>query len=79
MLAAVTNALRVPEIRNRILFTAAILLLYRAGSWLPTPGVNTAEIQNLFNGEAGEHAVLGGQDQHVVLRSLFDDVRQRLG
>ena len=58
MLAAVTNALRVPEIRNRILFTAAILLLYRAGSWLPTPGVNTAEIQNLFNGEAGS-TILG--------------------
>jgi preprotein translocase subunit SecY len=58
VLAAVTNALRVPEIRNRILFTAAMLLLYRAGSWLPTPGVNTAEIQNLFNGSAGS-TILG--------------------
>ena len=58
MLAAVANALRVKELRNRILFTAAMLLLYRAGSWLPTPGVNTAEIQNLFSGGAGS-TILG--------------------
>ena len=58
MLAAVANALRVKELRNRILFTAAMLLLYRAGSWLPTPGVNTAEVQNLFNGGAGS-TILG--------------------
>ena len=58
MLAAVANALRVPELRRRILFTAAMLLLYRAGSWLPTPGVNTAEVQQLFNGGAGS-TILG--------------------
>ena len=58
MLAAVANALRVPELRRRILFTAAMLLLYRAGSWLPTPGVNTAEVQQLFQGGAGS-TILG--------------------
>ena len=58
MLAALANAFRVPELRNRLLFTAAILLLYRAGSWLPTPGVNTAEIQQLFNSGAGS-TILG--------------------
>ena len=58
MLTAVLNSFRVPELRNRLLFTAAMLLLYRAGSWLPTPGVNTAEIQNLFSGGAGS-TILG--------------------
>ncbi len=58
MLTAVVNAFRVPELRHKLLFTAAILLLYRAGSWLPTPGVDTAEIQNLFSGAAGS-TILG--------------------
>ncbi len=58
MLTAVVNAFRVPELRHKLLFTAAILLLYRVGSWLPTPGVDTAEIQNLFSGGAGS-TILG--------------------
>jgi len=58
VLAALGNAFRVPELRNRLLFTAALLALYRAGSWLPTPGVNTAEIQQLFEGAAGS-TILG--------------------
>jgi preprotein translocase subunit SecY len=58
MLTAVVNSFRVPELRNRLLFTAAMLLLYRAGSWLPTPGVNTAQVQSLFSGGAGS-TILG--------------------
>ncbi len=58
MLTAVLGAVKVPELRNKLLFTAFILLLYRAGSWLPTPGVNPAEIQQLFQGAAGS-TILG--------------------
>jgi preprotein translocase subunit SecY len=58
VLTAFASALRVPELRRRLLFTAAMLLLYRAGSWLPTPGVNTAEVQQLFQGGAGS-TILG--------------------
>ena len=38
MLAAVANSLRVPELRNRLLFTAAMLLLYRSGVVKVTDG-----------------------------------------
>jgi len=58
MLTAVLGAFKLPELRKKLLFTAFILLLYRAGSWLPTPGVNTAEIQQLFQGAAGS-TILG--------------------
>jgi len=58
MLTAVVNAFRVPELRRKLAFTAGILLLYRAGSWLPTPGVDTKQIQDLFNGSAGS-TILG--------------------
>src|SRR5881275_2446281 len=53
MLSWLANAWRVPELRRRLLFTAAILALYRLGSWMPAPGVDSAQIQNFFNGKGG--------------------------
>jgi preprotein translocase subunit SecY len=47
------NAWRVPELRRRLLFTAAVLSAYRLGSWLPAPGVNSQQIENFFNGKGG--------------------------
>jgi preprotein translocase subunit SecY len=43
------NALRVPELRRRVLFTAMILALYRLGSWLPAPGVDSNAVSNFVN------------------------------
>ncbi len=34
------NALRIPDLRRRILYTAALLIVYRMGSYVPVPGVN---------------------------------------
>jgi preprotein translocase subunit SecY len=48
-----TNAWRVPELRRRVLFTAVILGLYRLGSWVPAPGVNSETVENYFNSSAG--------------------------
>jgi preprotein translocase subunit SecY len=53
MFSWLTNAWRVPELRRRVLFTAVILLLYRLGSWIPAPGVNSATVENYFNSSAG--------------------------
>ena len=53
MLSWLANAWRVPELRRRLLFTAAVLAVYRFGSWLPAPGVNSQQIQNFFNGKGG--------------------------
>jgi len=47
------NAWRVPELRRRLLFTAAILALYRLGSWVPAPGVDSETIENYFSGQGG--------------------------
>jgi preprotein translocase subunit SecY len=51
------NAWRVPELRRRVLFTALILAIYRLGSWVPAPGVNSDQIKGYFNGQGG--TVLG--------------------
>src|SRR5438067_7773951 len=49
MLSWLANAWRVPELRRRVLFTALILALYRLGSWMPAPGVDSQSVQNYFN------------------------------
>jgi preprotein translocase subunit SecY len=47
------NAWRVPELRHRVLFTALILAIYRLGSWIPAPGVDSETIANYFSGRGG--------------------------
>src|SRR3989475_3831251 len=48
MLAGLINALRIADLRRRVLFTAAMLVLYRLGAHLPVPGVNVAALERLF-------------------------------
>jgi len=45
VLTAIANAFRVPELRRKILFTLTIIGLYRVGSFIPVPGVDTTVIQ----------------------------------
>jgi preprotein translocase subunit SecY len=47
------NAWRVPELRKRVLFTALILAIYRLGSWMPAPGVDSETIKNYFSSRGG--------------------------
>ncbi len=53
MLSWLANAWRVPELRKRVLFTFMILALYRLGSWIPAPGVDSQTINDYFNGQGG--------------------------
>jgi preprotein translocase subunit SecY len=40
MLQALINIFRIPDLRNRVLFTLGILMVYRIGFWVPLVGVN---------------------------------------
>ena len=44
MLSAFVNALRTPDLRRKILFTIAILAIFRLGSVIPTPNVNMVNV-----------------------------------
>jgi preprotein translocase subunit SecY len=57
MLSWLANAWRVPELRRRVLFTALVLALYRLGSWMPAPGVDSQAIKDYFGNQGG--SVLG--------------------
>ena len=53
MFSWLASAWRVPELRRRVLFTALMLGLYRLGSWIPAPGVNSDAIEGYFSGQGG--------------------------
>src|SRR5712692_2703964 len=54
---AIGNMFRIPDLRRRVLFTLALLAVYRIGAHIPTPGINTELLQQLF--EQGRGSVLG--------------------
>ncbi len=58
MFTWLANAWRVPELRRRLLFTAAVLAVYRFGSWIPAPGVKQSALTSVFSGGRGS-GVLG--------------------
>lgn len=47
MLGTFVNIFKVPDLRNKILFTLALLCIYRIGFHVPVPGFNSAEIQKV--------------------------------
>ncbi|GAC1410684.1 MAG: preprotein translocase subunit SecY [Actinomycetota bacterium] len=47
MLSAFKNAFKVPDLRNKILFTLLIIAVYRMGSHIPVPGIDFAKVQEL--------------------------------
>jgi len=42
------NIAKIPELKRRVIFTLLMLLVYRLGVAIPTPGINTAELKTLF-------------------------------
>src|SRR5438874_10849893 len=48
MVSAFLNSVKIPELRRRILFTLAIVVIVRLGAAITTPGVNQAVIQEWF-------------------------------
>lgn len=48
MLGALSNILKITELRQKIVFTLAMFVVFRAGTHIPVPGVNAAVIEQLF-------------------------------
>ena len=53
MLEKFLNIFRIPDLRKRVLFTLAILAVYRLGSHIPTPGINAHQLELLFSQQSG--------------------------
>ena len=72
MLQTLKNAWKTKEIRNKILFTLLILLLYRIGTVIPVPFVNGNAFSNQFGGTILEYmnTLSGGALQSTTLFAL---------
>ena len=53
MLEKFLNIFRIPELRNRVLFTFAMLAVYRLGGHIPTPGIDAKALSSFFNSQSG--------------------------
>jgi preprotein translocase subunit SecY len=76
MFEALANAFRVPDLRKKILFTLAIIALYRVGSHIPVPGVSRSMIDALTAATSSSSALgllnlfSGGAMQNFAIFSL---------
>lgn len=51
MLDAVRNAFRLPDLRQKLLVTFGILVLYRFAANIPIPGIDRGALEALFSGD----------------------------
>ncbi len=52
-MSGLQSAANIPELRKRLLFTLAMLAVYRMGVQIPTPGINGEAVAAFFNQHAG--------------------------
>ncbi len=75
MLKTLRNALKIEDIRRKILYTLLMLVVIRIGSQLPTPGVNASYISQFFEQSTGElmnffDAFTGGSFEQMSVFAL---------
>ena len=59
MISGFQNISKIPELRNRILFTFGMLAVYRIGVFVPTPGIDTQALGAFFEAQAKGGSLLG--------------------
>jgi preprotein translocase subunit SecY len=74
-LAGLKNWHKVPELRRRILFTLAMLALYRVGVFITTPGVDRNAMRQFMSGQSGNllgffNLFSGGAFQNLSIFAL---------
>jgi len=66
LVRGLANTFRIPELRNKILFTLGMLAVFRIGHWIPLPGVNQEKLTEAFS-KSSE----GGLNQLATFISIF--------
>ena len=49
MVSALSNIVKIPELRTKIIFTLVMFAVFRMGTHIPVPGVDPSAIERLFN------------------------------
>jgi preprotein translocase subunit SecY len=58
VIRTITNAFSIPEIRKKLMFTAAMLALYRLGAYIPAPGIDL-DVAKHFSNNFTNNNILG--------------------
>ncbi len=58
MLQTIANSFAIPDIRRKIAFTAAMLALYRLGTYIPAPGIDVQAVKSIEENFQGSN-ILG--------------------
>ena len=66
MFRAFVNVFRIPDLRNKVLFTLLMLGVYRIGFYVPIPGVNQESLMHHFRNAGG-----GATEQAAELFAMF--------
>lgn len=48
MLSALANSFKIPDLKRRLIITASLIVIYRIGCYIPTPGINGAALSDFF-------------------------------
>jgi preprotein translocase subunit SecY len=72
MIQAIINVFRIPELRNKLLFTFAMLAVYRIGYWIPVPGVNQQALVRFFEQQVDTGGAFSRLAQYVAIFSGGD-------
>ncbi|TVQ81191.1 MAG: preprotein translocase subunit SecY [Phycisphaeraceae bacterium] len=59
MLQALVNIFRIADLRAKVLFTLAMLAVYRIGFWIPVPGVDQQQLREFFTQQVEEGGAFG--------------------
>jgi preprotein translocase subunit SecY len=75
MFEKLANIFRIPDLRKRILFTLAMLAVYRLGGHIPTPGINADKLSQFFEQNRGSFLGFvdlfsGGQLRRLTIFAL---------
>ncbi len=76
MFRTISSAFTVPEIRKKLAFTAGMLALYRLGSHIPVPGIDTKAVEDIQKNFSGNNILgflnvfSGGGLQRVAIFAL---------
>jgi preprotein translocase subunit SecY len=72
MLQTILNVFKIKELRQKILFTLAMLAVYRIGHWIPLPGANHERLSEIINSSSESQSALSKAANFVTMFSGGD-------
>ena len=69
VVSTIGNVFRVKELREKIIFTLSMLVVYRIGFWIPLPGVDQEILKQTFENQAGSGGALASLASYVSVFS----------